>query len=205
MQKRSLETRHALIEATIDTIQSLGYHQASTNEIITRASVSRGAMLHHYPTKKDLLTATFQYIHDQTADDVERLIEASEAKGLIWPDMLDEIMNRYFQGRLWDVFLEISVAARTETELWEQLVPIVEQYYAQVDNVWHRHFTTATIDSEITTLLNLSLCVIRGMALQTLIRDGPQYYLDIMQQWKALIMPLVNRKLDAGENDETDT
>ncbi|MCP4417463.1 MAG: TetR/AcrR family transcriptional regulator [Chloroflexi bacterium] len=203
MQKRSLETRQALLEATLDAIQILGYQNASTSEIIERAGVSRGAMLHHYPTKTDLLAATFQYLHNQTAADVERLIKTAEAEGLTWADLLDEIMARFFQGRIWDVFLEITVAARTDPELWTQLVPIVQQYYAQVDSVWHHHFTTAVVDSEITTLLNLSLCVLRGMALQMLIRDDPQYYLDIMQQWKAMIMPLVNNRLEAGKINET--
>ncbi len=203
MQKRSLETRRILMEATLDTIRDLGYHHASTTEIIERAGVSRGAMLHHYPTKIALLAATFQHLHGQTLADVESLINAAEQEELTWADLLDEIMTRYFQGRHWDVFLEIIVAARTDPDLWEQLVPIVQQYHAQVNNVWHRHFTTATVDSEITTLLNLSLCVLRGMALQMLVRDDPHCYLGIMQQWKAMIAPLVKRKLEAGEKDET--
>ena len=194
MQQRSLETRRILMEATLDSMCELGYHQSSTTEIIRRAGVSRGAMLHHYPTKVALLSATFEYLHDQISRDVERLIEEAEKEGLTWPDLLDEIMERYFQGRLWDAFLEIMVAARTDRDLWKQLVPTVQKYYAQVDDVWHRHFTTNDVDSEIVTLLNLSLCVIRGMALQMLLRDDPQYYEQIMRQWKAIIAPLVKKK-----------
>ena len=194
MQQRSRETQQILLEATLDTIQALGYHRASTNEIIKRAGVSRGAMLHHFPTKVALLTAAFQYLHDQIAVDVETLIKTAENQQLSWPALLDDIMARYFQGRLWDVFLEIMVAARTDEVLWTQLVPIVQSYYIEVDNVWHRYFTTSKVDAEVATLLNLSLCVIRGMALQTLLRDDPEYYTNIMHQWKELITPLVNSR-----------
>lgn len=194
MQQRSLETRRILMEATLDSMCELGYHQSSTTEIIRRAGFSRGAMLHHYPTKVALLSASFEYLHDQISNDVQTLIEQAEKEGLTWADLLDEIMTRYFQGRLWDAFLEIMVAARTDHELWQQLVPTVQKYYAQVDNVWHRHFTTNDVNSEIATLLNLSLCVIRGMALQMLLRDDPHYYEEIMRQWKAMIAPLVKSK-----------
>ena len=194
MQQRSVETRRILMEATLDTIQALGYHRASTNEIIKRAGMSRGAMLHHYPTKVALLTAAFQYLHDHIVIDVEELIKTAENQQLGWPELLDDIMSRYFQGRNWDVFLEIMVAARTDQALWAQLVPIVQTYYAEVDNVWHQHFTTSKVDAEVATLLNLSLCVIRGMALQTLLRDDPDYYANIMQQWKELITPLVKKR-----------
>ena len=138
MQQRSLETRRILMEATLDSMCELGYHQSSTTEIIRRAGVSRGAMLHHYPTKVALLSATFEYLHDQISRDVERLIEEAEKEGLTWPDLLDEIMERYFQGHLWDAFLEIMVAARTDRDLWKELVPTVQKYYAEVDDVWHR-------------------------------------------------------------------
>lgn len=187
IQQRSLETRQLILEAVLDTIQELGYHRASTTEIVKRAGVSRGAMLHHYPTKVALLSAAFKYLHDQVAADVSALISQAESDGHEWAELLDEIMERFFNGRLWDVFLEIMVAARTDQALWEQLVPTVMKYYYDVDQVWHQHFSAADADLAVTTRFNLAMCVLRGMAVQKLLRDDPDYYQNIMRLLKKMM------------------
>src|ERR1700753_974871 len=55
-------TRGKLIAATIECLHELGYHQTSTVVVTERAKVSRGSMLHHFPTKADLMMATSEYI-----------------------------------------------------------------------------------------------------------------------------------------------
>lgn len=187
VQQRSIETRQAIVAATLEAIDELGYHRASTTEIVKRAGMSRGAMLHHYPTKVELLSAAFKQLHDEVAADVQQLIAQAEQDGRAWVELLDEIMARYFSGRLWDVFLEMMVAARTDEALWNELVPTVMQYYYDVDQIWHQHFAADDTDGEMSVLLNLSMCVLRGMAVQKLLRDDPTYYENIIRQLKTLI------------------
>jgi AcrR family transcriptional regulator len=58
--KRALakeRTRIALIDAGRKVFAEKGYHGAGTLEIVTRACVSRGALQHHFPRKKDLFLA----------------------------------------------------------------------------------------------------------------------------------------------------
>ena len=61
-QQRSIETRNKLIAATYDCIHDFGYHGTSTTKVIDRAKMSRGAMLHHFPTKIDLIAAAYEAI-----------------------------------------------------------------------------------------------------------------------------------------------
>ncbi|MGB1250042.1 MAG: TetR/AcrR family transcriptional regulator [Candidatus Promineifilaceae bacterium] len=199
MQQRSVETRQLLMEATIDCIREMGYHRASTNEIVRRAGLSRGAMLHHYPTKHDLLVAAFAWVHEEISADIETLFRDAQANNIHWIDLLDEIMARYFQGRSWEAFVEIIVAARTESALREQLRPIVRDYYDHIDRVWQTYFTTEIVGIDVANLINLSLCVVRGMAFQMLIRDDPLYYDDMMRQWKAMIAPLIKSNFTPSE------
>ena len=194
MQQRSLETRQLLMEATIDCICDMGFHRASTNEIVRRAGVSRGAMLHHYPTKRDLLVAAFAWVHEEISADVEALVRDAQQNDFEWSNLLDEMMTRYFSGRTWEAFVEIMVGARTDSALQNQLRPIVADYYDRIDYVWQTHFTTDLLDNDVATLINLSLCVLRGMAFQMLIRDDPDYYQNMMAQWKTMIAPLIHRR-----------
>ena len=60
-EERSAETKKRLLEATIDYLNELGYNKTGTVEIARRAGVSRGALVHHFPSKHDLIVATAEY------------------------------------------------------------------------------------------------------------------------------------------------
>jgi AcrR family transcriptional regulator len=51
--------REALIEAAHDLFMERDYEQVSTERILERSGVSRGALYHHFPTKLDLFRAVF--------------------------------------------------------------------------------------------------------------------------------------------------
>jgi AcrR family transcriptional regulator len=51
--------REALVEAAHELFVERDYEQVSTEEILARSRVSRGALYHHFPTKRDLFVAVF--------------------------------------------------------------------------------------------------------------------------------------------------
>src|SRR5687768_13069662 len=59
--ERSAATRAKLIRATIATLNTLGYTATTTIEVVRRARVSRGAMLHHFSTRAELLLGTAEH------------------------------------------------------------------------------------------------------------------------------------------------
>src|SRR6187431_328106 len=61
---RTEAMRLRLFNSAIEVLYNRGYAAASTTEILRRAKVSRGAMLHHFPTKVDLMLATASHILD---------------------------------------------------------------------------------------------------------------------------------------------
>jgi AcrR family transcriptional regulator len=62
---RSARTRDKLLNATVACLYELGYDRTSTVLVTQRAGVSRGAMLHQFPSKADLMMATSQFIRLQ--------------------------------------------------------------------------------------------------------------------------------------------
>lgn len=54
-QRKSAQTRVGILEAAIDRLAKHGYARTTTQMIAETAGVSRGAMLHHYPTKSELI------------------------------------------------------------------------------------------------------------------------------------------------------
>jgi AcrR family transcriptional regulator len=61
-KERTAEMRGRLIDAAIDTLFRLGYSATTTFEVAKVAGVSKGAMLHHFPTQVDLMLATAEFI-----------------------------------------------------------------------------------------------------------------------------------------------
>ena len=60
--ERTAATRLRLMEATVDCLVELGWAGTTTTIVSERAGVSRGAQLHHFPTKQDLVVSAVAYL-----------------------------------------------------------------------------------------------------------------------------------------------
>ena len=61
--QKSASTRTQIIEAAIKCLVELGYGRTTTTVIAQKAGLSRGAMLHHFPSKMDIIRAAVDYLH----------------------------------------------------------------------------------------------------------------------------------------------
>jgi AcrR family transcriptional regulator len=62
---KSAATRAALIAAGRERFGSAGYHETGTHDLVALASVSRGALYHHFGDKKDLFEAVFLQLDEE--------------------------------------------------------------------------------------------------------------------------------------------
>lgn len=51
--------RESIVEAAHELFMERDYERVSTEEILERSGVSRGALYHHFPTKRDLFVAVY--------------------------------------------------------------------------------------------------------------------------------------------------
>ncbi|MBI9086242.1 MAG: TetR/AcrR family transcriptional regulator [Desulfobacterales bacterium] len=192
-QQRRRRMRGRLIDATLDCLEDYGYHGASLSRILDRAGVSRGAWRHHYSSKKELIAAAAR----------ERLFEgAIETAREMAPELtsetdrlapiLDFIWERFYQGRYRNIWVELMVACRSDTELRAALIPLFHDLVDAMDEIWRVHFrTTATESVSVETLMNLTLYLINGMGLQSILHDNSDYYKTLRDQWTKMLTPLV--------------
>src|SRR5262245_18245283 len=69
-QQRSAATRLRLLEATVECMVEFGWAGTTTSVIAERAGVSRGAQLHHYPTKASLVLAAVAHLAQRRAEEI---------------------------------------------------------------------------------------------------------------------------------------
>jgi AcrR family transcriptional regulator len=131
--------RARLLDATIECLSIKGYGQMSTNDVVRRARVSRGALAHHFPTKADLVKAAAQRLLDQRAAEFRERFRAiaperrtpAEGLGVLWSFYDDP-------GAI--ALIELNVAARTHHELRAVLGRMSQQIAANTAEVVNEFF-----------------------------------------------------------------
>lgn len=115
-EERTATTRGKLLDATIDCLFELGFTHTTTTEIAKRAGVSRGAQLHHFPTKAELVITAVDHLINRRRDEfVERF--AALPADLRRPEAAIDMLWGIVSGPTFFAWLELMVAARTDSEL----------------------------------------------------------------------------------------
>src|SRR3984885_8402275 len=70
-QQRREETRRALLDAAVQSVIEVGFARTTTLEVQRRANVSRGALLHHFPSKAELLVAAVDHLAEMRAREMK--------------------------------------------------------------------------------------------------------------------------------------
>ncbi len=115
-EQQRLATRQRILRAAVDSFQALGYAATTTLEVQRRAGVSRGALLHHFPTRPQLVAAAIAELVSlndaamrdslaQASDDLDPIGRARRA--------LHSIVSRPAFG----IEMELWMAARSDLEL----------------------------------------------------------------------------------------
>lgn len=192
-QERSRQMKDRLIEATLVCLQKYGYHGSSLTLILKEANVSRGAWNHHYSSKKDLVVDAAESILNYAifrAKEVAHTLKSK--KDFLF--ILDFIWKTFYTGRHRDVWIEFNVAARTDTELKERLLPILQNFHQSLDQVWIESLGSVEDQTDIRTLMNLTIYTLRGMALQSASYDKPEHYLELRKAWAQIIESKIDWK-----------
>jgi AcrR family transcriptional regulator len=177
--QRTAATRAKLLDAAVESLVELGYARTSTQGIARRAGVSRGAQLHHFPTKESLVVAAVEHLVDK------RLTEILETKPD--PDRGIEILIEAFSGPLFHAALELWVAARTESSLHEAMIPLERK----VSDALHTGSLAIMGDRLSPDAIDLSIELARGFAVSALMRSPEsdrEFRERLLPVWKALVM-----------------
>lgn len=179
--QRTAGTQAKLLDAAIECLVELGFAKTSTQEIARRAGVSRGAQLHHFPTKESLVTAAVGHLVEK------RLAEILETDPD--PDRGIEVLSEAFSGPLFYAALELWVAARTDSALHEAMIPLERRVSEAIMGG-----ATAIMGSRMTTeSIELSVELARGLAVSALFRTP-----DADAALRARLLPVWESKVVAS-------
>lgn len=181
-EERTRAMRQRLLDATLQCLVERGWSGTSTTLVSERAGVSRGAQLHHFPTKTDLVIAAVEHIATVRRDE---LAEAAAAvpRGKRRTREVLELLGEHFTADVFAAALELWVAARTDP----QLLAAVEPLERVTGRETHR-LTVELLDVDESQpgareLVQATLDLIRGLGLANTITDDQARRQRILDRW----------------------
>jgi AcrR family transcriptional regulator len=189
-QERSRATRARLLEATIDCLVEHGWSGTTTTVVAARAGVSRGAQLHHYPTRTALVTAAVEHLTERRAVEL-RAEAAALPAGTDRLDRVVDLLAAAFTGPLFVAALELWVAARTDAELRAALLPLE----ARIGREMHRlSVELLGVDERrpgVREAVQATLDLLRGLWVANLLSDDSARRATLLHAWKTQLAALL--------------
>ena len=136
--EKSAMTRSAILEATIQCLLELGYANTTTALIANYAGVSRGAMMHHFPSRISVMRAVIDYLHVLRLQEYRDLmVDIDDPQSKLTDKAIRESVEaawRYVNLPSFLAYQEMLAASRTDGELRQIIEPVEKDFEKQFLN-----------------------------------------------------------------------
>lgn len=183
--ERSAGTRAKLMAAAIDCLLERGYAGTTTTEVARRAGVSRGAQLHHFPTKEKLVAHAVRHLAEQWIGHFRR-VRQGLAPGGDRVSVAIDLLWSSFSGPLFMAAVELWVASRTDPKLHATLLLTERKTGRSIAQFFDEVFGEVSAHPRFGDLRRLTLYLMRGMALESILEPRERRRRSALELWKRL-------------------
>lgn len=163
-KQRRDATRERLLAATLRCLGRMGYASTSVTAIVKEAGVSRGALLHHFPNKVDLVAAAIDHFYVQRLERFKERLLGAEGERLALRQRL-EVLREDF--RTWfPVGFEIIMAVRTNEDLRQAYDALVQDQLEPMSQIYEQFFPEFAGARSPRTMIAVVGAFLRGLALE---------------------------------------
>jgi AcrR family transcriptional regulator len=185
--ERTEETRTRILKAAANLIRRRGYARFRTAEVAAEAGLSRGAQLHHFPTKDTLVVATLEYVFEQA-----QILSRRRASAVNRPrDLIEAVIEdarEFFFSQHFMVAIDIVLSTSTNQAVRKQVLDISRKARRPVETAWTEALAAHGVPASVSAdLVALTLSLVRGMALRTLWDNDPRWFDELFAVWRRMI------------------
>jgi AcrR family transcriptional regulator len=187
------QTRDKILAALVASLVEVGYAKTTTVEVQRRAGISRGALLHHFPTRVDLFEAAIGYVVARNEASVRAVI-ASSPPGRDPIARAVQALATAMAGPAHTAELELWAAARTDAELRVVLRKAETAARKDLRRVSELVFGTPWTELPRFQLVSeLTIAMLRGLAMTRALRSDPFRHATLVAAWSRLATELLER------------
>lgn len=174
------------MEATVQCLVERGWAGTTTVLVAERAGVSRGAQLHHFRTRGELVAAAVEYVGAQSVAEMVERAAALPTGGDRIAAVVRFIID-FYVSPLFTAALELWVAARTDPDLTELVIDLE----ARLGRETHRIAVGLLAADErrpgVREAVQATLDLARGLALANLLTDDSRRRSRIVRRWSTML------------------
>jgi AcrR family transcriptional regulator len=165
-EKKSNSTRNLILDSAIECLFEEGYSDTSTALIAAKAGLSRGAMMHHYPTKIDLITALIEHLNEKRKFAYSQLVASIPDTKRLEQEAGIEAYWELLTSKESIALKELRNAARTDNQYSE----ILRQATREIENEWRDFVLTLFPEwknkpDQFNLAMDLTQFLMEGMAM----------------------------------------
>jgi AcrR family transcriptional regulator len=192
-EERTRAMRARLLEATVELLVEKGYAGTSTTLVSERAGVSRGAQLHHFPTKQDLVVAAVQHVTEVRGAELAAAAE-NLPSGPKRTRAVLQVLGDHFTSPVFTAALELWVAARTDPDLLAEVAPLELKVGRETHRMTLDLLGADESQPGVRELVQATLDLVRGLGLANTISDDRRRRTRILDQWATTLDDALERR-----------
>ena len=195
---RSDETRGRILDAAFAVLKERGFAGLTTPEVAQRAGVSRGALVHHFPSKLELVTAAMEHVFGIALADGLRLAESARHSGNPAQALLKDTQAFYFSD-CFAVGLDMLLAGGKDPALKDTAVAVVHNYRRPVERQWLAVIEELGLSAELSEdLLLLTVSLVRGFGVRHLWAPDPAQVQRLLRLWVEILGSYLANRPSSG-------
>lgn len=172
---RSAATRSRILDATIRALYELGYGAVTNHIVAELAGVSRGAMMHHFPTRPDLLVATIEYAYGKLSGYRIQKLDKLKPGLPRFRALIDLAFDTAAKPEGFTVN-EIRVGSRSDPDIAEAVTPVMTRIADDYARFIGRQVRSAgmTPDDELRGLTAVATMAARSLSINKFTHPNQQ-------------------------------
>jgi AcrR family transcriptional regulator len=186
--------RARLLQATVELLVERGFAGTTTTLVSERAGVSRGAQLHHFPAKNDLVLAAVEHLTrvrgEELAAAANRLPSGRPRIRAVLGMLAD-----HFTSPVFTAALELWVAARTDPDLLAAVAPLEQRVGRDTHRLTVELLGADESRDGVRELVQATLDLVRGLGLASTISDDARRRQQILDRWAEVLDEQLGRSL----------
>lgn len=194
--------RERLLEACVEVLVERGFAGTTTTLVSERAGVSRGAQLHHFPSKNDLVIGAVEHVTAIRATELQRAF-GSVPEGPGRTREILTVLGDHVTSPLFVAALELWVAARTDPVLDHAVAPLERRIGRETHRLTAEGLGADESQPGGRELVQATLDLLRGLALANTLTDDRRRRGRILDRWAAVLDESLPRKSPAAAGART--
>lgn len=182
--ERSSAMRKRLLKATLESLSEEGYAGTTLSSIVRRAGVSRGAQVHHFASKNELILEAGKYlmwrVYSRLGDVLLNIVEEEERL----PALLKATWKDVFENDTSRAFLELINASQSDPNLAKELRALSSNIQASMDAPMQHYFQPQPgTAAGVTDMFTLTILVLSGLSTVRHLSEEPEETTRLLDVW----------------------